>query len=492
MRVRRVSAVLVAVALLSGCAPATPEPAPEPAVRLADELTKKVTGAGMAVHLHKLQEIADAHGGNRADGTPGYDASVDYVAKALQDKGFDVQTREFERLETQNAGRPTVTVAGRVFGVDQASLLLPTPAGGITGPVVAPTRSPGCVTADYPAQVARGGVAVVDDTGCSVVVKQKTARAKGAAALVVVSDGGRNGAPAGLFERGYYEQLAIPVAVIGSDGGALLRRAAGPAKVVLDGRTVKLTSRNVVAQTKTGSTRDVVMVGAHLDGGREGPGINDNGSGVSAVLETALQMGPEPAATNAVRFAFWGAEEKQLAGSIDYVFGLSRDDLNDIALYLDLDMIGSPNAGYFTYDGDQSGAPSADVDPEDIPIGSAGVERTLAAYLNLAGKRPADMPLAASADYNPFLAAGVPIGGLTTGGPQQKTNVQARLWGGTAGAPFDPNHHTARDTAKAINEDALAIMGGGAAFAVGTYATSIEGPNGVPIRDKRFRPAMGP
>ena len=484
--------MLVAVAVLAGCAPRVDEPAPEPAAELADELPEKVTAAGMDVHLQKLQEIADAHGGNRADGSPGYAASVDYVAKALQDKGFDVQTTEFERLETLNPGQPVVTVGGRTFRVDQASLLLQTPAGGLSGPVVKPNRSPGCAAADYPGTVAKGGVAVVDDTGCSVVTKQKAAIAKGAAALVVVSAGGRNGSPPGLFERGYYEQLTIPVAVVGADGGAALRRAGGPAKVVLDGRTVKVTSRNILAQTKTGSARDVVMVGAHLDSAPQGPGINDNGSGVAAVLETALQMGAEPAVTNAVRFAFWGAEEKRLAGSVDYVFGLGRDELNDIALYLNVDTIGSPNAGYFTYDGDQSGAPTADVDPDDVPIGSAGIERTLAGYLNLAGKRPADMPLAADSDHHPFLTAGIPVGGATTGGPQQKTNVQARLWGGRPGAPFDPNYRSSRDVAKAVNRDALAIMGSAVAFTVGAYATSIEGPNGVPARDKRHRPAMGP
>lgn len=124
------------------------------------------------------------------------------------------------------------------------------------------------------------------------------------------------------------------------------------------------------------------------------------------MLETALQLGPEPDVSNAVRFAFWGGEESRLAGSLDYVFNRSRDELNDIALYLNVDMIGSPNAGYFTYDGDQSGAPSPDVDAEDVPVGSEGLERTLAGYLNLAGMRPADMPLSASTDYHPFLTAG--------------------------------------------------------------------------------------
>jgi hypothetical protein len=85
------------------------------------------------------------------------------------------------------------------------------------------------------------------------------------------------------------------------------------------------------------------------------------------------------------------------------------------------------------------------------------------------------------------MVAGVPVGGLTAGASQQKTTVQARLWGGQAGAPFDPNYQGPRDTVDAVNRDALAIMGSAAAFAVGTYAQSIAGVNGVPPHDKRHR-----
>jgi Zn-dependent M28 family amino/carboxypeptidase len=477
--------------LLAACSskPAPPA-APEP-VR-PNELASKVTIDGMLVHLQKLQEIADANGGNRDDGTPGFTASVDYVAKALRDKGFDVQTPEFERLQTVTPGKPVVTVGGRNYPVEQASLLLQTPAGGISGPVLKPSKTAGCSAGDYGATPLRGGVAVVDDTGCSIVEKQNAAVAKGAAALVVVSAGGRNGSPPGLFVRGYYENLKIPVAVASTDVGAALRRTGSSVKVVLDGKTAKVMSRNVLAQTKSGSTQNVVMVGAHLDGGFSGPGINDNGSGVAAELETALQLGSSPNVTNAVRFAFWGAEEQRIGGSLNYVFGLNRDELNDIALYLNFDMLGSPNAGYFTYDGDQSGPASPDVGADDVPIGSAGVERTLAGYLNLAGKRPADMPLAAGVDYSPFLTAGVPIGGVTSGAAQQKTNAQARLWGGKPGVPFDPNYRSPRDTLAALNRDALGVLGSGVAFAVGTYAASIEGVNGVPAFDLRHRSSMGP
>lgn len=484
--IRPAGALLVAIGVLAGCSPAPAQPP------LSTRLAGQITEAAMLSHLQRLQEIADAHQHNRADGTPGFDASVEYVVNALRDKGFEVVTPELIRLDTTSPGKPTLTVAGMSYPVDQASLLVRTPAGGVTGPVVRPNRSAGCAATDYPATVPRGGIAVVSDAGCSVVVKHKVAAERGAAALIVVSLPSRNGAPAGLFTPDYYDQLTLPVAVTGRDGDSALRRATGPVRLVLDTTTVKITSRNILAQTRTGSERDVVMVGAHLDGAPGGPGINDNGSGVAAVLETALQLGPAPAVANAVRFAFWAAEEQQLGGSTDYVFGLDRDQLNDIAVYLDFDMLGSPNPGFFTYDGDQSALPSRDIAPADVPVGSAGVERTLAGYLNLAGVRPADMPLSSDTDYSPFVVAGVPVGGITTGASQLKTTAQARLWGGKPGAPFDPNYHGPADTVDQINRRALALLGPAVAFAVANYAKSLGGPNGVPPRDKRHRAPLGP
>lgn len=139
-----------------------------------------------------------------------------------------------------------------------------------------------------------------------MVDKQTSAKAKGAAALIVVSAPNGQGAPPTLFNPGYFKQLTMPVAVVGSYGGSALARSTAPVHLVLDAENLKVTSRNVLAQTKTGSTKDVIVVGAHLDGPRTGPGINDNGSGVAAVLETALQLGPLAPVNNAVRFVFWG------------------------------------------------------------------------------------------------------------------------------------------------------------------------------------------
>jgi Zn-dependent M28 family amino/carboxypeptidase len=450
-------------------------------------LGAKVTAEGMFVHLRALQDIANANKGTRAEGTRGYDASVDYVATTLRDKGFDVTTPQFDRLYAVSTGKPAMTIAGRSYAVDQASLLIQTPPGGLNGPPVRPTQSSGCAAGDYPATLATGAIAVVDDAGCSVVDKQNSAVARGAAALIVISAPSGQGAPPALFNPGYYKQLTVPVAVAGSAAAAVLARASGPITLVLDARNISITSRNVMAQTKTGSPHEVVVVGAHLDGPSGGPGINDDGSGVAAVLETALQLGPLAPVNNAVRFAFWGAG---LTGVMDYVFGLNVEQLNDIALYLDCTVLGSPNAGFFTDDGDQSGPPGEGVSAGDVPEGSAGIERTLGGYLYAAGKRPADMPLTTRADYHPFMVAGVPIGGMTTGASQTKTVVQARLWGGEAGVPFDPNGAGPRDTVDAINPAALAVMGAGVAFAVGTYAGSVGGVNGVPPHDKRHRTRM--
>jgi hypothetical protein len=478
--VRVIAAVMaIAVTALASCSSTESASAPD----LPRDAAGKVTADGMNTHLRKLQEIADANKGSRAEGTPGFDASVDYVVKVLKDKGFDVQTPEFDRLDRTEGGNPTLTVTGRGYHADQASLLVGTPPGGLNAITLRPQKAPGCSAADYGTVSVKGAIAVVDDTGCSVGVKQNAAVAKGAVGLLVVSGPGTTG-PAGLFTPGYYQQLTIPVGVIDRDADAALRRTNAPVKLVLDSKPIMVKARNVVAQTKAGDTKNIVLAGAHLASTPHSPGLNENGSGVAALLEAASALGPQPKIANAVRFVFWGSEAE---GPTKYLGGLARDQLDDIALYLGADALGSPNAGYFTYDGDQSGQPNPDIPPQSVPAGSAGIERTLAGYLNLGGVRPADMPLSRTADYAPFLAAGVPIGGLTTGTSQRKTEVQARLWGGQAGVAFDPNYHTPRDNIDNVDRKALSVMGQALAFALGTYAQAVDGVNGVPPRDQRHR-----
>lgn len=464
------------VLMVAACG--SPQQPPQSSADPGRELAGKVTVDGMRAHLDKLAGIATGNSGSRAVGTPGYDASVDYVAGVLRDKGFDVQTPEFTKVIQTDIGDPTLTISGRRFPVTQASLLVTTPAAGVKGITLRPQKPAGCTTADYGTVNAKGAIVIVDSSGCSVVQKHDAAVAEGAIGLLVVSDG----AVPGLFPADYYQGLKSPVAIIDKDVDAQLRRTTAPVQLSLDGKAKSVTVRNVLAQTKTGDVHEVVVAGAHLGSAQHSPGMNDDASGVAAVLETAAQLGGSPAVTNAVRFAFWGSDESGLDGSTKYVAGLDKEHLADIAMYLNFDMLASKNAGYFTYDGDQSGQPSPGIPAASVPPGSAGVERTLAGYLNLAGMRPADMPLSRASDYGPFLSAGVPIGGITTGASQVKSPVQARLWGGQAGVPFDPGYRTPRDVIDNVNLDALAITGPAVGFSVGTYAASTDGPNGVKPR----------
>lgn len=464
---------------------AMPMPAGKAAREFATGLRQRVTAEAMMDHLAELQDIATDHGGTRAVGTPGYDASVDYVVNVLRGKGFDVQTPEFQTKVFKH-GDPVLTVGGTAIASGVLQYSGGTPEEGVRGPLIAAPadETPGCAPADYEGLAVQGAVVLVDRGSCPFSEKQAIVAKLGAAALVVANTDDEVNIGGTLGENA---DAKIPVLSVSKTDGATLRAAPGPTTITLDATTTVLSARNVIAQTKTGSPQNVVMVGGHLDSVPEGPGINDNGSGVAAVLETAVQLGTEPPVRNAVRFGFWGAEEVGIVGSKKYVASLNPDQLKDIALYLNFDMLGSPNPGYFTYDGDQSTGLDPDENPPRIPEGSAGIERTLVDYLKAAGKTAEDTSFDGRSDYDGFTMAGIPAGGLFSGAEEEKSPQQAGLWGGTPNKPFDPNYHKDTDTLDRVDRTALDINGGGVAWAVGVYATDLDGRNGIPAREDRTR-----
>ncbi|MCV7014756.1 M20/M25/M40 family metallo-hydrolase [Mycolicibacterium madagascariense] len=486
---RTLLAALVAVACATegaACTRETARPQDRPAAAAPDFAAALRDGVGadaMLAHLDRLQRIADANGGNRALGTPGFAASADYVAGVLRDKGFDVQATEFE-VRVPFANEPVVTVGGQRVRASPINYTVGTGAAGLSGRLV-PARGgprPGCASADYDGLDVTGAVVLVDRGACPFGDKQTVAAERGAVALIVANDvdGELRGATLGEDT-----DVTIPAVGITKADGARLRANPAAATVTLDAGVRVEETHNLVAQTKTGSPRNVVMVGAHLDSVPAGPGIDDNGSGVAAVLETAVQLGSSPQVQNAVRFAFWAAEEEGVIGSTRYVQGLGVEALKDIALYLNVDMIASPNPGYFTYDGDQSAPPSPV--PPRVPEGSAGLERTLAQYLAAAGKPPRDTSFDGRSDYDAFTKAGIPSGGLFSGAEDEMSADEAALWGGTAGAPFDPNYHAKSDRYDQLDRTSLEIHGKGLAYAIGLYAQDQGGRNGVPVRDDRTR-----
>ncbi|MET9456599.1 M28 family metallopeptidase [Streptomyces canus] len=210
------------------------------------------------------------------------------------------------------------------------------------------------------------------------------------------------------------------------------------------------TGYNLIADWPGGDTNQVVMSGSHLDSVTAGAGINDNGSGSAAVLETALAVsraGYQP--TKHLRFAWWGAEELGMVGSRFYVNGLSTANRSRISGYLNFDMIGSPNPGYFVYDDDPA------------------IEKTFKAYYAGLGV-PTEIETEGDgrSDHAPFKNAGVPVGGLFSGADYVKTAAQAAKWGGTSGLAFDRCYHSSCDTTANINDTALDRNSDAVAYAV--------------------------
>jgi Zn-dependent M28 family amino/carboxypeptidase len=411
-------------------------------------------------HLGELQRIADRNGGTRASGTPGHEESVDYVADRLRAAGFDVTVREFPITYAETRAERLV-VGGEELDVTVMRYSPNTPPGGITGrlSVLPPGRTRGCDPADFAGGDHTGRIVLVERGGCPHARKQQNAADAGAAGVLVhntndewllgtlVSD----------------DQARIPTGGISRRLGEWLRSMAG-APVTLDLRMSgePRTSRTVIAQTRTGRRDNVVMAGAHLDSVVEGPGINDAATGCAALLETALRLGATAPVTNAVRFAWWGAEEFGQVGSTEYVESLDAEQRRNIAVYLNVDMLGSSNGGYFVFTGAGLG--------DRAPAGCAAVERAFQDALAARGVVSEPLSLVGGFDHMPFVAAGIAAGGLYTGATAIKTPAQAAKWGGTAGVPFDPNYHRATDDLHNVDRVALANNTAALAAVTAQYA----------------------
>lgn len=479
------AAALTAATLSVGVLSAPAEAAADPATKLAEKLVKKTKVADANRHLIALQRISDRHGGNRAapDGertaAPGYDASVDYVAGQLRRAGFVVTTPEFSyEVDVEDAA--TITVGGTTYRIDKMAESIDTPAGGVTGPirVVPEDATTGCEASDFAGQDFTGSVALIRRGGCTFEIKATNAAAAGAVAAVI-----SNNTAGPLTNVTITNTGPIPVGGISQADGTTLAAQAGSAATV-DMRYHKetRTSHNVIAETRTGRKSNVVMAGAHLDAVYAG--INDNGSGSAALLDVALKLGGSPKVSNKVRFAWWGAEELGLIGSTEWVRSLSFEQQLDIALYLNFDMVGSPNAAYFVYDGDNSDGVGAGPGP----YGSAQIERTFVDFFDdRLGIETEGTDFSGRSDYGEFIAVGIPAGGLFTGAEGVKTPAQAAKWGGTAGIAYDPCYHQACDNLGNVDRVALDRNLDAMAWAVGVYAYSTEEVNGVPPRAQRLK-----
>ena len=250
------------------------------------------------------------------------------------------------------------------------------------------------------------------------------------------------------------------------------------------------TDFNVIAELPGRNTNNVVMAGAHLDSVTEGPGINDNGSGSAALLETALLMANTIRRTRCVSRG-GPARSRACWAPTDYVAGLSQAERDRIALYMNYDMVASPNYIFMVYDADQSTFPAAGVPSRTARRRSRtctsrttrwSVSRTTTPSSRAgATTRRSSTPASRRAGCSPVPRCPRP-------------RRRQAIWGGTAGDSFDPCYHQACDTIDNIDLDALDVNSDVIAFAMLTFAYSTESVNGVPGKKVpgRLRTAPGP
>ena len=470
-------------------------------------LRNAVTVDGIMAHERAFQKIANSNGGTRVSGTPGYDASAAYVEGKLRAAGFEVERQAFDypffqELTDTTFSRTAPSDRTYVKGTD-FNLMGYSGSGNLVDAHVVPTKdivippgetanssTSGCQVDDFKdvRLEPEPQVALIQRGGCLFRPKAENAQAMGYDAAIIFNEGQVvpdrtgliGGGLSGLRDDG---KPWIPVLMtsfaVGEELYKLDQASPGSVQVSISADTIAETrhTSNVIADYPGGRTDRTLIVGAHLDSVPEGPGINDNGSGTAGILEIALQMkklGIKP--TNHVRFAFWGAEESGPPqwGSQHYVNQLGTAQRKDIALYLNFDMIGSPNFVRFVYDGDGPtllGAPA--------PNGSGTIEKVFLDYFASQNLRTEPTPFDGRSDYQAFFDAGIPAGGAISGADGIKTPEQAAIYGGTAGVPYDSCYHQACDTISNLNEESIDQLADGAAHATLTFAQTTSAVKGT-------------
>ncbi len=473
------------------------------------KLTKAVTVNGIMQHQRQLQVIANRNDGNRASGLPGHTESADYVAKMLRRAGYSVTRQTFTFSFSRELAPATLEEVSPTARDFETATFDYSDSGDVTGAVVptndvqipppaTPGSTSGCEAEDFEPAPGPGSIALIQRGTCTFETKATNASAAGYEAAIIFNEGqpGRDELLTGTLGN----PADIPVVGLSfADGMSLYEETqAGEVTAHVTTSTEVDPNRqteNVIADLKPKELRktkhadQVIVVGAHLDSVAAGPGINDNGSGSSAILEIAEQMSHlklTKKLERPVRFAFWGAEEAGLLGSEHYVGALSDAQRAKIYANLNFDMLGSPNYVRFVYDGDGS-----DTDPAGPP-GSDAIEKIFTDYFTSKGLASAPTEFSGRSDYGPFIEVGIPAGGLFSGAEGVKTPAEAAIYGGTAGEPYDACYHKACDTINNLNTKALQELGDAAAHATQVLTMSKSGlfPDGSRSSLRQSAPKM--
>ncbi|KAL2157277.1 hypothetical protein VTH06DRAFT_6317 [Thermothelomyces fergusii] len=421
-----------------------------------------------AKQLLKIAHLSEGEYGRptRVIGSKGHRATLEYIYDSLAALG------DYYVLSTQ----PFPAVTGAVFEsrllidlnvAESASPMSLTPPTKHKEPVdgeLVLVANEGCDAADYPSDL-KGNIAFIKRGTCPFGTKSELAGKAGAVAAVVFNN--EDGPLSGTLGTPSDNHVAT-FGLSGSEAVPLVRRLeageAVEASAYINSEVKSIETANIIAQTRVGDPDNCVMLGGHSDSVAEGPGINDDGSGSLTLLEVATQLA-NFTVNNCVRFAWWSAEEEGLLGSDYYVSVLSPEDNKKIRLFMDYDMLASPNFAYQVYDARN------DVNP----VGSQELRDLYVDWYIAHGLNYTFIPFDGRSDYDGFIRNGIPGGGIATGAEGIKTEEEAAVFGGEAGVPYDVCYHEICDTINNLNLTAWELNAKLVAHSVATYARSFEG-----------------
>jgi len=419
----------------------------------SEKLQESITQESLLARAKELYEIAklgedEYNHPTRVIGSKGHLGTLKYIYETLSKLG------DYYTLSTQ----PFPAVTGQIFEarlvldqdvIDMAIPMSLTPPTKHKEPVhgdLVLVKNVGCKAEDYPAEVA-GNIAFILRGECPFGTKSALAGKAGAAAAVVYNyEEGNSPGTLGTPSPDHVATFSIG----GADAAPFVAKLKKGENVeviaYIDAVVSSIMTDNIIAQTKEGDPDNCVMLGGHSDSVAEGPGINDDGSGSLSLLEVATQL-TNFRVNNCVRFAWWAGEEEGLLGSDYYVNELPADENKKIRLFMDYDMMGSPNFAYQIYDARN------DVNP----VGSQELRDLYVDWYTAHGLNYTFIPFDGRSDYDGFIRNGIPGGGIATGAEVIKTKAEAAMFGGQAGIPYDPCYHQLCDDVSNVNMTAWEV-----------------------------------
>lgn len=530
---KSIIASAISASLLSGCYWDDPEKA-------AKHVSNQIKSKAVVEHLVEFEGLAsatsDGSSTTRAAGTDGYQNSAAYIIATMREHGYEVSTQEFDfrsweelagtslnvndtdLTSTRTAGAEadfaTMSYSGDSNGELNANAVFITPDFDFSNANYDDTD--GCEASDFEGKDVSGKVAIIQRGGCTFSLKVVNAQAAGAVAALIFNQGNSEGRTAVINGTlGSDTTATIPAFgarfELGQQWYEAIQSSDVPVVLNVDVQDEIVVTQNVIAETMYGNDDQVIMLGAHLDSVPEGPGINDNGSGSAGLLEYAITLAELRAPVkNKVRFAWWAAEEAGLIGSEFYTnelfaplynqamleiteelglgspdeltaeqFDLVEDryyELNKVKLYLNFDMIASPNYIFGVMDGDLSDTKdspdNAYVGDFEPPFGTSHIESKFIDFFNKKNEGTVPQALSKRSDYAGFADWGVAFGGLFTGAERVKTAEETELFGGDIGVAYDVCYHQACDDLNNVSQKALHMNTQSLAYVTTYYAFS--------------------